>query len=712
MCPLLKKQSIWIAILLFACAPALETTPLADASEALTPPTARIIPQQFETHGDVRIDNYYWLRDRENPEMIAYLEAENAYTEAAMAHTEALQETLFNEIVGRIVQDDSSVPYRKGDYYYYTRYEESKEYTIYCRKRESLESPEEIMLDVNVLAEGHGFYAVSNVRVSSGQDLLAFSADTAGRRIYTIHFKNLSTGEIYEEMIPGVTGQTAWANDNKTLFYTKQDPVTLRWYQVYRHELGTNPAEDQLVYQEDDDTFFSYVWKTKSEQFIMIASYQTLSSEYRYIDANRPLDEFVILQERQRDHEYDVDHLGDKFYIRTNHEAQNFRLMETPIITPGMANWKEVIPHREDVLLENFELFKDHLVLQERKEGLVNLRIINWDDSGEHYLDFGEPAYLASFGTNPTQDTQILRYAYTSLTTPNSIYDYDMVTRGKTLMKQDEVLGGFDPGDYQTERLYATARDGVKVPISIVYQKGIKKDGTNPLLLYGYGAYGNSRNATFSSPRLSLLDRGFVYAIAHIRGGQEMGRWWYEDGKLLNKKNTFTDFIDCAEYLVDEGYTSPERLFGQGGSAGGLLVGAVMNMRPDLFEGIVAQVPWVDVITDMLDESIPLTTNEYDEWGNPNDKEYYDYMLSYSPYEQATTQDYPNLLVTTSLEDSQVQYWGPARWVARLRALKTNDNLIILKTEMEAGHGGVSGRYQQYHEIAFYYAFLLDLAGI
>ncbi|UCH11794.1 MAG: S9 family peptidase [Fidelibacterota bacterium] len=708
----MKLLPLGVAILLFACTPALKTDKLAESLGDLTPPMAKIIPRQLEKHGDVRTDDYYWLRERENPEVIAYLEAENKYTQQMMAHTEKLQAKLFNEIKGRIKQDDSSVPYKKDDYYYYTRYEDGKEYPIYCRKKESLENPEEIMLDVNVLAEGHDFFSVWGVVVSSGQDLLAFGADTVGRRIYTIHFKNLTTGAMIEEVIPSVTGMSAWANDNKTLFYVKQDPSTLRWYQIYRHELGTDPAGDELVFQEDDETFSCYVFKTKSKRFIMIASYQTLSSEYRYIDADRPLDEFVVLQERQRDHEYDVDHLGDKFYVRTNHEAQNFRLMETPVTATGMANWTELVPHRDDVLLSNFELFQDHLVLQERKEGLVHIRTINWDGSGEHYLDFGEPAYLAYIGDNPIQDTQILRYGYTSMTTPNSTYDYDMVTHEKTLMKQDEVLGGFDSGDYETERLYAAARDGIQVPISIVYRKGIKKDGSNPLMLYGYGSYGSSENATFSASRVSLLDRGFVYAIAHIRGGQEMGRWWYEDGKLLKKKNTFTDFIDCGEYLVEEGYTSPERLFAQGGSAGGLLVGAVMNMRPDLFKGIVTRVPWVDVVTTMLDEDIPLTTSEYDEWGNPNEKEYYDYMLSYSPYDQVTARDYPNLLVTTSLHDSQVQYWEPAKWVAKLRALKTDNNRLLLKTDMEAGHGGASGRYKRYRDTTFYYAFLLDLAGI
>ncbi len=604
------------------------------------------------------------------------------------------------------------MPYKKDDYFYYTRYEDGKEYAIHCRKKGSLDSPEEIMLDVNVMAEGHSFFSVRGLAVSFGQDLLAFATDTVSRRIYTLYFKNLTTGEIYSDEIAGVTGSMAWANDNKTLFYGKKDLTTLRSYQIYRHILGTDPAEDDVVYQEDDDTFSCNVFKTKSKRFLMIASSHTLSTEYRYLNADDPRGEFTVFLERKRDHEYDLDHYGEKFYIRTNDQAENFRLMETPINATGRENWKEVIPHREDVLLSSVELFRDQLVLQERKEGLIYLRIINWDGSGEHYLNFEEPAYRAYISTNPNANTQILRYGYTSMTTPNSIYDYDMVTREKVLLKRDEVLGGFNTNDYQTERLHATARDGVKVPVSIVYRKGTQKDGSSPLLLYGYGSYGSSMNATFSAPRVSLLDRGFIYAIAHIRGGQEMGRQWYENGKLLKKKNTFTDFIDCAEYLIEKGYTNRDRLFARGGSAGGLLMGAVLNMAPDLFEGVVAQVPWVDVVTTMLDADVPLTTSEYDEWGDPNQKEYYDYMLSYSPYDQVEAKDYPHLLVTTGLHDSQVQYWEPAKWVAKLRALKTNQNRLVLKTNMGAGHGGASGRHKRYRETAFYYAFLLDLAGI
>jgi oligopeptidase B len=674
------------------------------------PPVADVRPETLVVHGDARVDDYCWLNERENPKVRAYLEAENAYTDAVMARNEALEDTLFEEIKGRIKQTDESVPYLLDGYYYYTRYEEGRSYPIYCRKKGSLDAPEQVMVDVNVLAEGHEHMRVRGLEVSSGQNLLAYATDPVGRRIYTIHVKDLDSGRVLDDAIPEVTGGMAWANDNKTLFYAKQDPTTLRWSQIYRHEVGDDPADDVLVYQEDDDEFDCYVWKTKSKKYLMIGSYQTLSSEIRYLDADNPTGEFKVFLPREENHEYDVDHYGDKFYIRTNYQAENFRLMSTPVGQTDKDHWTEVIPHRDDVLLESFDVFRDFLVVEERKEGLIHLRIRPWSGAQEHYIDFGEPAYLAYIGTNPEIDTNQLRYVYTSMTTPRSTYDYDMSTREKTLMKQDEILGGFDRANYRTERLYATASDGTRVPISIVYRKGLRRDGHNPLLLYGYGSYGYSMDARFSASRLSLLDRGFAYAIAHVRGGQEMGRKWYEDGKLLHKKNTFTDFIACAEYLVREGYTSPERLYAMGGSAGGLLMGAVANMRPDLFDGIVAHVPFVDVVTTMLDESIPLTTGEFDEWGDPKDKTYYDYMLSYSPYDNVEAMDYPNILVTTGLHDSQVQYFEPAKWVARLRALKTDDKTLLLKTYMDAGHSGGSGRFREYRETAFDYAFLLDLA--
>jgi len=682
--------------------------PLADVD----PPVAKVEPKELEIHGDVRVDNYYWLNQREDPEVIAYLEAENEYTEAMTAHTEQLREVLFDEFKERIKQTDVSVPYKLDDYFYYSRTEEGKDYPIYSRKKESLDAAEEIMLEVNELAEGHDFFSVGQRAVSFNQDILAYPADTVGRRIYTIRFKNLTTGEHLTDEIPEVTSNLAWANDNKTLFYTKQDPVTLRRYQVFRHVLGTDPAADELVYEEKDDTFSVAVWRTKSKKYLMIGSFHTLSTEMRYLDAGNPDGQFQVFLPRERDHEYGIDHYKGHFYIRTNHEAKNFRLMKTTVAQTDKKDWEEVIPNRDDVLLEGFEIFKNYLVVEERENGLMQLRVRPWSGEDEYYLDFGEPAYRAFARDNYDFDTSILRYHYESMTTPDSVYDYDMVTREKILLKQDEVLGGFESDNYVTDRLYATARDDTRVPISIVYRKDTPRDGSHPLLLYGYGSYGASMDATFSPYLISLLDRGFVYAVAHIRGGEELGRQWYEDGKLFHKKNTFTDFIDCAEYLVAENYTRPERLFAAGGSAGGLLIGAVVNMRPDLFKAAFAAVPFVDVVTTMLDDSIPLTTSEYDEWGDPRKKDYYDYILSYSPYDNVGAKDYPNLLVTTGLHDSQVQYFEPAKWVAKLRATKTDDNRLLLKTEMEAGHGGVSGRDKRYKQTAFQYAFLLDLAGI
>ncbi|MFQ5511002.1 MAG: S9 family peptidase [Candidatus Krumholzibacteriia bacterium] len=682
-----------------------------DTVEGVQPPMARVIPKKLEKHGHVRVDNYYWLNERENPEVIAYLKTENDYTSAMMAGTEELQERLFEEIKGRIKQTDESVPYKLDDYFYYTRYEDGKEYPIYCRKKGTMNGNEEIMLDVNAMAQGHEYFAVRGRRVSFDQDILAYAEDTAGRRIYTIKFKNLDTGGTLSDVIPEVTGGMAWASDNKTLFYAKQDPTTLRSHRIYRHVLGTDTSQDELVYEEKDDTFGCYVWRTKSKKYILIGSFQTLSSEFRYLAADDPNGSFHVFLPREKDHEYSIDHYQDKFYIRTNYGAKNFRLMETPEAKTDKGSWKDVIAHRDDVFLEGFEIFEDHLVIEERKNGLINLRVRPWSGKKEHYLDFGEPAYLAYISTNPDFKTDILRFVYTSMTTPRSTFDYNMVTHEKTLMKQDEILGGFEAKDYKTERLYAPAGDGVKVPISLVYRKGVRRDGQNPMVLYGYGSYGYSLDASFNASRLSLLDRGFVYAIAHIRGGQELGRDWYENGKLLAKKNTFTDFISCAEYLIERKFTNPDKLFAMGGSAGGLLMGAIINMRPDLFKGVVTRVPFVDVVTTMLDESIPLTTGEYDEWGDPNEKEYYDYILSYSPYDNVEAKDYPNLLVTTGLHDSQVQYFEPAKWVAKLRAMKTDNNRLLIKINMDAGHSGASGRYRRYHETAFQYAFLLDVLG-
>jgi oligopeptidase B len=669
------------------------------------------IPTRLEKHDHVRIDDYYWLKERDNPEVIAYLNAENQHAKKAMAQAQPSEEDLFEEIKARFKQTDMSVPYRRDGYFYYTRYEEGKEYPIFARKKDSLGQLEQIMLDANRLAEGNAFFAIGGWAVSSGRDLLAYAVDTQGRRIYTTYFKNLTTGEEFADVIPEVSENLTWANDNRTLFYARQDPTTLRAYRIYRHVLGTEAAEDQLVFEETDETFATYVFKTKSKKYLMIVSTHTLSQEYRYLEADNPTGTFNIFLPRERDHEYHLEHYQDRFLIRTNHQAKNFRLMATPIDKTHREFWQEIIPHREDVFLGDFEIFKDYLVLEERKRGLNQLRVVPWQ-GGEHYLAFDEPAYRANLGTNLEFDTTTLRFDYTSMKTPLTVYDYDMATRAKNLQKQEEVLGGFNPDNYVTERLYALAADGTEIPLSVVYRKGTQKDGQNPLLLYGYGAYGLSIDPAFSSPRLSLIDRGFIYAIAHVRGGQELGRDWYEDGRLLKKKNTFTDFIACAEHLIREQFTNPGKLFAMGRSAGGLLMGAVTNMRPELFKGIVAEVPFVDVITTMLDPSIPLTTGEYDEWGDPNQEEYYDYMLSYSPYDNVEAKEYPNLLITAGLHDSQVQYWEPAKWAAKLRALKTDKNRLLLKTNMDAGHGGASGRFKRHHETAFSYAFLLDLVGI
>ena len=676
-----------------------------------TPPRAKRIPHRLEHHGHVRTDEYYWLRDRENPEVLAYLQAENEYAATLRSHTGQLEQTLFEEIRGRIQPTDLSVPFRLGDFWYYTRYEEGKEYALYCRKEKSLANPELIMVDGNELARGHDYFSLGNWTVSFGQDILAYAIDTQGRRIYTIGFKNLTTGETIDECISSVTGNMEWGNDNRTLFYSRQDPATLRSNQIFRHRLGTNPKLDTLVYEETDETFSVSIEKTKSKRYLLIGSHQSITNEYRYMNADNPDSDFQIFQARKRGHEYDVDHLGHHFWIRTNDEAKNFRLMRTETKTTSATHWEEVIPHRVEVFLEGFELFENFLVLEERRQGLIHLRMLRTEDGSEHDLNFGEPAYLAALGDNLEADTHYLRFGYTSMTTPMTIYDYHMETREKILLKQEPVLGDFHISHYQTERLFAPASDGISIPISLVYRKGFTPNGTHPLLLYGYGSYGASMDASFSSPRLSLLDRGFVYALAHIRGGEELGRHWYEGGKLLYKKNTFTDFIACAEYLIQQGYAAPQKLFALGGSAGGLLMGAIMNMRPDLFHGVVAQVPFVDVVTTMLDPNIPLTTGEYDEWGDPNQKQYYEYMLSYSPYDNLQPKSYPHLLVTSGLHDSQVQFWEPTKWVAKLRALKTDNQRLLLRTNMDAGHSGASGRFKRYEETAMIYAFLLDLAG-
>ncbi len=695
-----------------------------DRKKDLKPPVAGKIKKELTIHGDTRIDNYYWMRlsdaqknaeapDEQTQKVLDYLNAENDYKTAMLKHTEDLQEKLFQEIVGRIKQDDESVPFKENGYFYYTRYEEGNEYPIYCRKKESLEAKEEIMLDVNELAEGYSYFSASGLNVSPDNKILAYGVDTVSRRRYTVMFKRLDTGEMLMDQIPNTTGGVTWANDNKTVFFSRKNRETLRSERIMKHVLGTNYRDDKEVFFEEDETFSCYVFKTKSKKYLMIGSSQTLSTEYRYLDANDPNGEFKVIQPREANHEYDADHYGDYFYFKTNLDgAKNFKLMKTPVTKTTKENWVDVIPHRDDVLFESFEIFNDYLVLGERIGGLRNIRVIRWEDESEYYIEFDEEAYVARVSVNPEFDTKTLRFSYSSLTTPNSTFDFNMETRERVLLKEEEILGGFDKSNYESKRFFATADDGTQIPISLVYKKGIELDGDNPLLLGAYGSYGSSRDPSFSSTRLSLLDRGFVYAIAHIRGGSEMGRYWYEEGKLFNKINTFSDFNDCAEFLIAEKYTNPDKLFAMGGSAGGLLMGAIINMQPELYKGVVATVPFVDVVTTMLDETIPLTSFEWDEWGDPRKKEYYDYMLSYSPYDQVKAMDYPNLLVTTGFWDSQVQYWEPAKWVAKLRDMKTDDNLLVFHINMEAGHGGVSGRFRRYRETALEYAFMLDLVGI
>lgn len=677
-------------------------------------PIADKKPTNLEKHDDVRVDNYFWLNDREDPEVIDYLEQENEYNDIITGHTKDFQKDIFEEMKGRIKEDDSSVPYKLNGYWYITKYEKGKDYPIYSRKKETLEASEEIIFDCNEEAKGHNYFRMVGLSVSPDNKLVAFGVDTVSRRKYTIRIKNLETGEIYPETLETTSGGSTWAADSKTLFYTKKDDETLRSDRIYRHVLGTNVSEDVEIYNEKDDTFYTFVYKTKSKKYLVIGSGSTLTSEYRILRADDPMGEFKIFQPRQRGLEYGIAHYDDHFYVLTNADkAKNFKLMKVSEENTLKENWKDVIPHREDVLLEDIEIFKEYYVISERSNGLNLINVKRWDQKADYYLPFDNETYTAYISTNPDFDTKTLRYSYNSLTTPNSVIDFDMETKAKDVKKEQEVLGGkFDKNNYTSERVWATAKDGTKVPMSLVYKKGIVKDGSNPVLQYAYGSYGSTIDPYFSTARLSLLDRGFIYAIAHIRGGEYLGRAWYEEGKLFNKKNTFTDFIDCSKYLIAEGYTSKDHLYAMGGSAGGLLMGAIVNIAPELYNGVVAAVPFVDVVTTMLDDSIPLTTGEYDEWGNPNEKEYYEYMKSYSPYDNVVAQDYPNMLVTTGLHDSQVQYWEPAKWVAKLRELKTDDNILLLHTNMEAGHGGASGRFEALKEVAEEYVFLLDLEGI
>ena len=685
-----------------------------EMSEKIEPPVAKIIPKTLEKHGDIRTDNYYWLNERENPEVIDYLKKENEYYEKMTAHTKTLQNDLFEEMKSRIKEEDASVPYFSNGYYYLTRFEKGKDYPIYSRKKGSLDAKEEIIFDCNELAKGKSFFQLGGMSVSPDNKLVLFSTDVVGRRIYTMQVKNLETGKLLTDKIENVDGRGVWANDNKTFFYVTQDKKTLRSDKVYRHQLGSIDKKDALIYEEKDDTFNVSIGKEKSKKYIVIESGSTLTTEYQILPTDNPLGTFKVFQPRVRGLEYSISHYGDSFYILTNKDkATNFKLMKTPENATTKENWKDLISHRKDVLIEDIDIFRDFLVVSERSNGLNKIRIMPWSGSGEYYLPFESETYTAYTTTNVDFDTDILRYAYQSMATPSSVIDFNMKTKTKEIKKEQEVLGGkFDKKNYIEERLWATATDGTKIPISVMYKKGIKKDGKNPLLLYAYGSYGSSMDPYFSSTRLSLLDRGFIYAIAHIRGGEDLGRDWYENGKLLKKKNTFTDFIDCSKFVIEQKLTSPKHLYAEGGSAGGLLMGVIVNTAPELYNGVIAQVPFVDVITTMLDDSIPLTTGEYDEWGNPNDKTYYDYMKSYSPYDNIKAQAYPNMYVSTGLHDSQVQYWEPAKWVAKLRALKTDKNLLFLDTNMDAGHGGASGRFESLKELAKEFAFLLDLEGI
>lgn len=682
--------------------------------EEIFPPKVKKIAKELSIHGDTRVDNYFWLNERENPEVVKYLEAENDYNEKMTAHTKQFQVDLFEEMKSRIKEDDASVPYKLNGYWYYVRFEVGKGYPIYARKKETLEAEEQILFDCNQMAEGHAYFKLSGLSVSPNNKLVSFGVDTVSRRKYTIQIKNLETGEILPTKIESTTGGSTWANDNKTLFYTRKDEETLRSDKIYQHILGEDPANDILVYQEEDETFNAYVYKSKSKKYIIIGSSSTMSDEYRILDADQPRGDFKLFQERVRGVEYGFSHFEDHFYIITNKdEAQNFKLMKTEVNKTASEHWQEVIPHREDVLLEDMDIFKNYLVLSERYNGLNRIRIMSWDNQEDYYLPFDNETYTAYTGTNPDFDTNILRYGYNSLTTPASVIDFDMKTKESEVKKEQEVQDpNFNKENYLSERIWATAQDGTKIPMSVVYKKGIQRDGSNPVLQYAYGSYGHTTDPSFSTSRLSLLDRGFIFVIAHIRGGEYLGRNWYEDGKMLTKRNTFTDFIDCSKYLIEQKYTSAKHLYAMGGSAGGMLMGGILNMAPQLYNGVIAAVPFVDVVTTMLDDSIPLTTGEYDEWGNPNDKEYYDYMKSYSPYDNVVAQDYPNILVTTGFHDSQVQYWEPAKWVAKLRELKTDENKLLFHTNMDAGHGGASGRFEALKEVAEDYAFILDLEGI
>ena len=676
-----------------------------------TPPNAAVKEKKLAKHGDIRIDPYYWLNDAENPEVIQYLEDENTYTKAILKPTEKFQKELFEEMKGRIKEDDSSVPYFLNEYWYISKFEKGKDYPIYTRKHKTLDAEEEILLDVNELAKDLAYCQVSGLSVSPDNTKLAFGIDTLSRRIYTIKLKDLTTGKMLDDTLKGVSSYAAWAADSNTMFYTAKDEETLRTDRIFRHELGQSQDNDVMVFEEKDETFYTFVYPSKSRKYIMIGSTSTMTSEYQFLASDSPKDTFKTIHKRERGLEYSVAHFEDSFYITTNSDnSMNFKLTKVPTSAPAKSNWKDVLPHRDDVLLEGVELFRDFMVVSERQNGLLQLRVMRWDRTEDYYLDFNSETYTASLSTNLDFDAHVFRYNFSSLTTPSSVIDYDTKTKTKEVKKEQEVLGGtFDKKNYTAERLWATADDGAKIPISLVRHVDTDLTPNTPLLQYAYGSYGNTIDPYFSSVRLSLLDRGFVFVIAHVRGGEYLGRSWYENGRMLSKKNTFTDFVSCSEFLIEKGYTSAAHLYAMGGSAGGLLMGAIMNMAPDMYNGIVAAVPFVDVVTTMLDDSIPLTTGEYDEWGNPNEKKYYDYIKSYSPYDNVREVSYPNTLITTGLHDSQVQYWEPAKWTAKLRDKHQGDNVILLHTDMDAGHGGASGRFEALKEIAMEYAFLLHL---
>ena len=680
------------------------------AEKEMPPPTVEKKPTELEIHGDVRVDDYYWLRERENPDVIAYLEAENDYLESALAESAGLRKRLFDEMRSRIKEDDSSAPYKHGDYFYYRRFEAGLEYPIYCRRKGSMEADEEVLLDVNALAGDAPYFAVRGFRVSPDHKKAAFGVDTVGRRFYTLRFIDLETGSEIADRIEDVTSNFSWASDSETLLYTRQHPETLRWQWIYRVTLGSEDPD--LVYEETDETYNVFVQKSLSERFLYIASGSTTSSEFRFIPADAPGTAPEVFLAREAEHEYSITDGGDRFYVWSNENAENFQLFEVPLDDTAKSAWSALVPHRANVLIQDVMAFAGHIVVSGRRDGLPYTEIIERSSGETHVLDFGEETYLAFAGENFEYESTVYRYQYESMTTPDSVYDYDMAARERTLVKEQEIPGGFDRNDYHAERLLATARDGTKVPVSLVYRKGTQMDGQSPLLLHGYGSYGFSYPVTFSTSRLSLLDRGFIVGVAHIRGGSEMGRHWYLNGRQHSKLNTFTDFIDVSRFLVEQEYTSREHLYAEGGSAGGLLMGAVINMAPELYNGVIAAVPFVDVITTMLDPDIPLTTSEYDEWGDPNVKEDYDYILSYSPYDQVTRKGYPNLLVLSGLHDSQVQYWEPTKWVAKLRDYKTDDNLLLLKTDMQAGHSGKTGRFRYLEDLALEYGFLLTLEDI